>query len=114
MASIKPPAVKAAVVAKSMAGESKTQIAEDLGITRNTVYSILNEAQLNDLVLQGKSGLYSLIPKSIRALEKALDRGDTAEAKVILRSVNILPNENGDSTSAVTVNLGVMARPSHA
>jgi predicted transcriptional regulator len=108
MASIKPPAVKAAVIAKSIAGESKTQIAEDLGITRNTVYSILDEAQLNELVLQGKSGLYSLIPKSVRALELALDKGDTTEAKIILRSVNVLPQENADNHNfSATVNLGV-------
>lgn len=115
MPSNKPPAVQAAVVAKSIAGESKSQIAEDLGIARNTVTQILSDAELNDLVLQGKTGIYRLIPKSVRALEMALDKGDTGEAKIILRSVKILQNEAEMSAGmSVNVNLGSIPRPAHA
>jgi predicted transcriptional regulator len=107
---------KTAVLAKTMAGESKSQIAEDLGITRDTVRRILNESELANLVLEGKTGVYMLIPKAVKALEKALDKGDTGEAKIILRSVNILPSEGegGSAGSAVTINLGAIPRPVHA
>lgn len=115
MPSNKPQVTKTAVLAKTMAGESKSQIAEDLGITRDTVRRILNESELANLVAEGKSGVYMLIPKAVKALERALDKGDTSEAKIILRSVNILPSEgDGSSGSAVTINLGAIPRPLHA
>jgi hypothetical protein len=72
MASNKPQAIKTAVVAKTLAGESKTQIANDLDITRNTVNRILEESELNDYVLRGKSRIHEMIPKSILAVDNAL------------------------------------------
>lgn len=107
--SIKPPSVQAAVVAKSLAGESKSQIAEDLGIARNTVYKILSDAQLSDLVLEGKSGVYGLIPKAVKAFEHALDKHKTPEATLILRATGVLPQEQ-EGGSGVTLNFGVMPR----
>lgn len=45
----KPEALKAAVIARSLAGDSKTQIARDLQINRNTVARIVREAQLGNI-----------------------------------------------------------------
>lgn len=106
MASNKSPVIKGAVVAKALAGESNTQIANDLGISRPTVYRILNEAEFADLMAQGKSGIFSLIPKSVKALEMALDKGDCSEAKNILRNVGLMQSEQQGAPST-TVNFGV-------
>jgi len=111
MPSNKPPAVQAAVVVKAINGESKRQIAEDLGLARNTVTAILEDAELNQLVLEGKSRLHRLIPKSLGSLEYALDKHKTPEAILILRATGVLPQEASESGPTVTVNLGAIPRP---
>lgn len=108
MASTKSQVTKTAVLAKAVLGESKSQIAEDLGITRDTVRRILDESELATLVAEGKTGVYQLIGKSIKAFEHALDKHKTAEATVILRATGVLPQENTDNRNfSATVNLGV-------
>lgn len=107
----KPLAVQAVVVAKAMNGDSKRQIAEDLGIHRDTVTGILAQAELDQLVLGGKSGVYQLIPKSVKALERAIEKGKTTdEAQLVLRATGVLPQEQGEGGSAVTLNFGTMPR----
>jgi hypothetical protein len=106
----KPQAVKAAVIAKSVGGKSNSQIAQDLNISRPTVARILDEAELTSLVAEGKTGIYQLIGKSVKALERALDKGDTSEAKMILRSVGVLPNEENAGSNNVTFSIGVIAQ----
>jgi transposase len=109
MPSNKPPVVQAAVIAKSMNGDSKRQIAEDLGLGRNTVTAILEDAERNQLVLQGRDGIYQLIGKSVQALERAIDKGKTTEeAQLILRATGVLPQEQSENNNfSATVNLGV-------
>lgn len=113
MASNKPPAVQAAVIVKAMNGDSKRQIAEDLGMGRNTVTAILGDTELNQVILDAKTSFYRLAPKAVAAFDKAITKGQIPEASVVLRVTGILPQENSDS-GGVTVNLGVMARSSHA
>jgi transposase len=111
MPSIKPPAVQAAVIAKAMNGDSKRQIAEDLGLGRNTVTSILSDAELNQLVLEGKSAIYRLIPKSVQALDRAIDKGKTTdEAQLVLRNTGVLKSEQEAQGVSVNVNLGALPR----
>lgn len=111
MPSNKPPAVQAAVVVKAIEGESKCQIAQDLGISRNTVTAILEDTELSKLVLEGKTKLHRLIPKSLGSLEYALDKHKTPEAILILRATGVLPQEVSESGPTVTVNLGAIPRP---
>ena len=109
--SIKPRAMQTAVIAKSVSGESNRQIAKDLDISRNTVARILNEAELGHLVAAGKSRIFGLIDKSVDALERALDKGDVGEAKMILRSVGVLPKEEeAGGAGGITFNIGAIAQ----
>lgn len=105
--SIKPPAVQALVIAKSLNGDSKRQIAEDLGIARDTVTKILSSAEIDQYVNEGKSELIRLIPDSVTALKKAIHAGKTTEeAQLVLRSTGVLaPEQNSNFTA--NVNLGV-------
>jgi predicted transcriptional regulator len=107
VASNKPPIVQAAVIAKHMLGESKTQIAEDLGMSRVTINGILNETELNDIVMRGKADVYRMIPEAISGIRKAIKRGKTTEeAQLVLRSTGVLAPEQSGAPS-VNVNFGV-------
>jgi hypothetical protein len=104
--SIKPPMVQAAVIAKYSNGESKTQIANDLGMGRNTVTAILSQSEIEQYVLEGRSKVVSLIPKAIRAVENRLDKNDGSVAIGVLRGTQVLVNQQ--NTTNVTNNFAVM------
>ena len=107
MATIKPPIVQAAVIAKHILGESKTQIAEDLGMGRNTVTAILADTELNRLVSEGKSDIYRMIPEAVAGIRKAIKKGKTTEeAQLVLRSTGVLAPEQSPNFTA-NVSLGV-------
>lgn len=89
----KPTVTKTAVIAKAVVGESNSKIAQDLGISRPTVARILKESEFTNFAAQAKSGVFLLIPKALSALEAALDKGDVAEAKMILRNVGAIAPE---------------------
>lgn len=110
MASNKPPIVQAAVLAKHFLGESKTQIAEDLKMSRVTINSILNETEVNELVMRGKADVYRMIPEAVAGIRKAIKAGKTTEeAQLVLRSTGVLaPEESG--APSVNVNFGVFGQ----
>lgn len=115
MASNKPPAVQAAVIVKAMNGDSKRQIAEDLGMGRNTVTAILDDTELNQVILDAKASFLRLAPKAVAAFDKAITKGQIPEASVVLRVTGILPQENSEhSGPSVNINLGAIPRPQHA
>ena len=110
MATNKSPVVQAAVLAKAMVGESKRQIAEDLGLGRNTVTGILGDTELNQLVLSGKTSIYRMIPEAVEGIRKAIKRGKTTEeAQLVLRSTGVLEPEQTGAPS-VNVNFGVFGQ----
>lgn len=107
MATTKSPIVQAAVIAKHMLGESKAQIADDLGMSRLTVSKILTDAQIATLVNEGKSEVFRMIPEAVAGIRKAIKAGKTTEeAQLVLRSTGVLaPEESG--APSVNVNFGV-------
>lgn len=108
----KPPSVQAAVVVKALNGDSKSQIARDLEISRNTVNAILEDSELSKLVLEGKTTLHRLIPKSLAAFDYAITRHKIPEATIILRATGVLPQEITESSGpSVNINLGAIPRP---
>ena len=107
MASNKSPVTKTAAIAMALTGESNSQIAENLGISRPTVAKILIEADFANLVSQGKADVFRMIPEATAAIRKAIKRGKTTEeAQLVLRSTGVLAPEESNNTS-VQVNLGV-------
>ncbi len=99
--STKPAVVKNAVIAKSAMGESKTQIAEDLGITRNTVRTILSEAEIDQFIQEGRSNCMRLIPKAVRAVDNALENLNPSIGLSVLDRTGALKSEgSGPSITA--------------
>ena len=96
----KPQAVKNAVLSRYVAGTSKAQIARDLNISEPTVYRILDESEIRQIVEEGHSRAVQLIPKALDAVEGRLDRGDGRIGISVLSGTGVLkPGGN------VTVNI---------
>ena len=92
------PALEGAVIAKFAAGQSKTSIANDLGVHRNVIANVLNEGEIQQYIDYGRNRAVSLIPRSLDVAEKRLDKCDGSMAIAILRGTKVLQNES------VTVN----------
>jgi hypothetical protein len=75
----KSPQSQQAVIAKRLRGDSKRQIARDLGMGRNTVDRILSESQVEAAVAQGRTQLVELVPRAIQVIAKAIDDGLAAK-----------------------------------
>jgi len=65
----KPQAVKNAVLSRYVAGASKAQITRDLNISEPTVYRILDESEIRQIVEEVHSRAVQLIPKALDAVE---------------------------------------------
>src|SRR5215472_1878057 len=81
------------IVAKHVAGETKTQIAEDLNTDRNLIARVLNDSEVLQYVEYGRSRAVSLIPKSLDVAEYRLAKNDGSMALGILRGTKVLQNE---------------------
>jgi len=68
----KPPAVKAAVIARRTAGHGITQIAKDLRVSRPTVYKILAESQIDDQLSNWNERAKCVVPLAFDAVEHQL------------------------------------------
>jgi hypothetical protein len=100
----KPQAVKNAVLSRYVAGSSKAQIARDLNISEPTVYRILDESEIRQIVEEGHSRAVQLIPKALDAVEGRLDCGDGRIGISVLNGTGVLkPGGN------VTVNIANVA-----
>jgi hypothetical protein len=87
------------VIVKSASGESNCAIAEDLGIARNTVARILNEAEMSSLVDEGCSRVHTLIPKAIDAIEDALDKKNANIGVTLLSGTGVLVTKSKEEVS---------------
>ena len=100
----KPQAVKNAVLSRYVAGSSKAQIARDLNISEPTVYRILDESEIRQIVEEGHSRAVQLIPKALGAVEGRLDRGDGRIGISVLHGTGVLKTGGN-----VTVNIANVA-----
>jgi H2-forming N5,N10-methylenetetrahydromethanopterin dehydrogenase-like enzyme len=80
----KAPALKNNVIARRMAGEPKSKIARDLGMSVNTVASIIELSDIDKMLQSGQVESHRLIPKSISVVSNKLDVNDLDAAKFIL------------------------------
>jgi len=74
--STKPPAIKAAVLARYVEGKPKAKIARELSIDRETVTRILDEPGIREAIEASRKRCLELLPKAERAVERQLDGGD--------------------------------------
>lgn len=96
-----------AVIARYALKESKSKIAKDLGLARNTVSTILSAPEIEQHVLAGRSRAISMIPRALDAVEyRITEKRDGNVALGILRGTQVLVNQQiGQST---TNNFAVM------
>lgn len=72
--STKPPSVKAAVISGRINGNSKLQIARDLRMSKNTVNRILEEADLDALMEDGRLSTLRRVPQALQVLDVRLEK----------------------------------------
>jgi hypothetical protein len=82
--STKPPSVKASVVAKRVGGQTITQIAHDLEISRPTVYAILDESNIDAALEDGRLGAMKRVPQALCVLDNRLDKNSESAALWLL------------------------------
>lgn len=97
----KAPSVKAAVITRRVNGESKLEIAKDLGITRNTVTTILEESNVEQYLNEHRANAIELIPLAHNAVKTKLIKGDGNLGRQILVDMAVIGPE-AQSTKPVT------------
>lgn len=113
--STKPPAIKAATIARYVEGQSKAEIARELQIDRETVARILDEPGIKEAVEASRMRCMALLPKAERAVERQLDDGDGDLGLRLLEKSGVLSGERGGATfnftddSTLQVALGMLA-----
>lgn len=87
----KPQVVKTQVIAKHLNGESKSQIARDLDLSRPTVRNILEESEVSSIVEAGRSDCVGLVPDAVSGLKHGIvDKRDWRASATLLRGVGVL------------------------
>ena len=109
--SIKPPAVKAAVIARYTEGKSRAGIARELKIDRETVTRILDEPGVIEALESSRTRCLRLLPKAEKAVETALDAGDGdlgmrfLERSGVLVGADTQPRFGNDPRLAIAIGL---------
>jgi hypothetical protein len=80
----KAPAVKNAVVAKRLAGESTAKISRDLGIAVNTVRNITNLTDVDRMMEDGRAGAMNRVPAALKTLDVRLEKNSESAALWLL------------------------------
>ena len=133
----KPEPLKAKIIAKALAGESKSQIAKDLSIARNTVARILSEAELSnfnipallerhgitgDVLIEKylKPGLDAMQTEFAKFKGKIMDSADVIAwgprlqaLEMTLKLLNAYPREDAEKNAGVTFNVVISAPRPH-
>ena len=86
----KPQAIKTAIIAKRSQGQTTTQIARDLGITRNTVNGIIEQSGIEQYLEDGTLQCARLIPESIRVVKHRLEKNSETAAFKVLEGLGVL------------------------
>jgi hypothetical protein len=94
--SVKAPGIKAEVIRRRINNDSKRNIAKELGITRNTVTTILEEGHVEQALSTGIQLTAGLIPKAIGVISKRLDM-NSENAAVKLLEATIWPLDRKNS-----------------
>jgi hypothetical protein len=71
-----PQAVRTAVIAGAIRGESQRETARRTGLSRNTVAKIYKEDELGEMLHQEELHIKSLVPKAVKVLEDSMEEGN--------------------------------------
>lgn len=104
--STKPIPLKMDVISRTTLGHSKTKIAADLGITRNTVCAILKESNFEADYAGGRFGVKSLIFDSVEGLEHHVSKKSLKACTYVLDNT-IFKEESGSRTFSANVQVNV-------
>ena len=115
----KAPSVKAQVISKRIQGEPIAKIARDTGISRPTVYTIINEADLDTMFADGRVGVMKRVPQALQTLDVRLDKNSETAALWLLNKCfdNQQPTGNrlaSDLTLNQTLNVLLHSDPAPA
>jgi hypothetical protein len=83
--SIKAPSVQSAILAKRANGQSKNSIKKDLGLSYNTVTSVLDLNNFDEQFAKLRAESVGLVPKAIKVMHDRLDKGSENAAIVTLK-----------------------------
>lgn len=101
-----------AIVSRRMAGDSISKISRELGISRTTIYSHLQRA---DVIHQmNKAKLAAIVPDAVEAIHNQIRKGDGRLALKLLESMNAVAQAvptKGDTTLNVAINALIQPAP---
>lgn len=80
----KPPAVRNEIVARRIAGQTKSQISRDLGVSINTVSSIIELSDVDKLMQDGRLGAMQRVPEALKTLDVRLEKNSESAALWLL------------------------------
>src|SRR5688572_11151736 len=84
-----PEAKRARIVARSIAGENKTDIAKAERVNRHTVAHILNQSEIQAIIRETSSRIYALMPKAVAAPERLLDKDNAQTVVAVLTGMQV-------------------------
>jgi hypothetical protein len=80
----KAPSVKTAIILKRLQGQDKSSISRDLGVARNTVTTILEENDVEQLMQDGQIETLRRVPAALRTLDARLEKNSENAALWLL------------------------------
>ena len=87
-------AVRDRVISKAIAGKTKTQIAEEEGLSRPTIRKILNHPETSEFIEQVRLRFMPMSKDAVEVLlRKMEDENDADVATMILVATGIFPHE---------------------
>lgn len=98
------PATKNAILAKRANGQSKLSIARDVHVAPGTVRKVLDEADFDQLIQQGRSDCAGLLPEAIEGLKRAFAKGEGATCYRFLEGMGVIGEDKSRRNGTMHVN----------
>lgn len=76
----KPTAVQSEIIARRVSGQNKSEIARGLGVARNTVTSVLELNNVEQMFEDGRLGALKRVPQALKTLDVRLEKNSESAA----------------------------------
>lgn len=103
-------ATQTEVILRASQGQNKKLIAKELGISRPSVYRILERAQFDTVLEDCRNRALQLSPLALDAVEGSMKKGNGMVAIKLLQGTGVLNSDGGQVNVAIQVN-GDLPRP---